>query len=332
MNLLTDQRERQEKNSFLDDSLIPSPALHLVDDEQLTAAKADISLPSPDGGVFGKGYKKRKSFFVSFLLIFAFLGIISAAVYYGYFYKKSPKVTAVQETPLVETKIDTVATQQTPIARTESPKATKDTSRTVAVVEPPVETATIAAPSVLMACAQNLNSILESQPADVKIATLILDETSFSAEVVSNTRANAEAYHGRLKDQLRGDVSLSPTSGATGSAHSIISGNIAMASTEQSVGDLTRIADEALRAKLSELSRQSGTNLAELGIGRRIHAGGIVKVPVFIRVSGSQTQCQEYFNQIAKTGFNFRVAKIIMMASNPQLANMVLRLELLQPA
>jgi len=337
MNLLTDQREQQESKSFLGESIIPSPAMQLVDDEQFNAAKVDISLPSPGGGEYDKDHKKGKSFLVSFLLIFAFLGIIGAAVYYGYFYEKPPKPAIVLENPPAETTIDTVATQQTPVvqtpvAQTENLEPASDTSKTAAISEPPREVAMGTTTSVLMACAKNLNVILESRPADVKIATLIMDETSFSAEVISDSRANAEAYHGRLKDQLRGIVSLSPSSGVSGQAHTLISGSLAMGGADQAVGSLTQVTGATLRSKLSELSGQAGTKLAELGIGDRMRAEGVAKVPVFIRVTGSQEQCQEYLNQIAKAGYNFRVAKIIMMASNPQAASLVLRLELLQPA
>ncbi len=334
MNLLTDQRERQEKNSFLDESIIPSPALHLVDDEKIDLPKADMSLPLPDSGGFERGSPKAKRFVVSFLLIFAFLGIIGGAVYYGYFYKRPPKVTVVPDTPFEGTKADTVAAQQTPAVQAESPKATEDADSTspVAAAETLPETRPATGSSLLMACAQNLSAILESKPADVKMATLILDETSFSAEVVSNTRASAEEFQTRLKNRLGGIISFAPASGAPGGVRTLISGNISVVGQEAAVGTGSRMGAGELRAKLSELSGQAGTKLVELSVGDRISVGGVAKVPVFVKVIGAPAQCQEYLDRIAKTGLQFRVAKIIVIAGDSQLASMVLRLELLQPA
>jgi hypothetical protein len=56
----------------------------------------------------------------------------------------------------------------------------------------------------------------EALPKDMRLTTLIMDETSFSAEISAADRQALDAFYQRLQDRFPGKVTFSPTSGTSG--------------------------------------------------------------------------------------------------------------------
>jgi hypothetical protein len=328
MNLLNDQWEKQQAASS-GDSLKSSPVYQLVGEEPLAGVQ-DFTFPDPQQD-FEQGSKKGKRIALSFILIFIFLAVAAAGLYFGYFNKELPKLPFGNLFTKSEAKIDTAITQA-PIAV--QPEST--TVRTEAEIPTPAETPSEnvveeSQPAIAL-CAMNLDKLLGAQPQDVRIATLILDETSFSVEVLSRNRQSAETFYQGLKNQMSGEIAFSAAAGTAETARALISGTFSSSSSPSVIDKSAMLTRDQLRSHLSQASGKTGAKIMELSIGETMLSSGVAKAPVFVKVSGLQSQCQAFFGQMAQEGKNLRVAKIILMAGNPQQASLVARLELLQPA
>ncbi len=273
-------------------------------------------------------YVRKRSILGPIFVITVLLIIIAVAAYFSFFYKSAefegylpaeykektvPEPTTSKAATAPTEPISEVSSQPQEIAPTTSLEPSKSTSKPQ---------------NAITEAAKILSDIL-MQPTEINIGTVIIDESSFSAEISSQSRSAIEGYFAGLKAKLRSDLSFYPSTGNYSGVRALITGSFPAinkyATPSQSPVDVPR-----LKQMLNEKAQESGLKVVELTSEKARMIGGIWQTPIFFKVNGKTKQFQSFCDRIAENIGQMAVEKIIVMFPTKQSATFVLRLQVLQ--
>lgn len=308
MNLLNDQREKGGP-----------PAVHDFFQEQPQAEDKPGAAPeesfteSIDGAV---EYKKPK-FTAPFLITLAIVIVGLVATYFLFFRpaRDSGQYTLTPTVP--EAVVDDSTSGIKPGA--EGGEETPEVSVGEAVPVP------VRDRGANIKTSDVLTTFMKALPEGVHLGTLYLDERSFTAEVNAANRAEIVAFQEQLQEQISKEIRLSGTG-----VNALITGSF-LATGNGSVVQPADIDRGALGPALSALAGEMGLDVVDLKIGEDKILGTTRAAEVFVKLKGSISDCQSYFEQIAQKGWNLKLSKMILMPSAGQEASIVLRFQFVNP-
>ncbi len=326
MNLLFDQREDSgEKSQEWTQPPLVEPQPPLASE---APAPPPVTHPPLDYYQFEDGENRKRSVWGPLLVILGLLLAIVAAAYYGFFYKSqelsvyTPATQTAGEVAETSGAIESPAAT-TPVAITESTPAGAMTS-IPARQSPPLE---YAGSNALATAMQLIANIMTALPADVRLSTLIMDESSFSAEVAADGRSAIENYFATLQARMPGQLSFSPSSGYYSGVRALINGTFAdinpPTGTTTTAADLTR-----MKGELRQMAGDNSFAKPEISYGKAMLRGEVRYVPLFIKVTGTRENFAAYGRAIARRYPELRLSKVIMMLKAEEKVTGVYRLEL----
>ncbi|MBD3378283.1 type 4a pilus biogenesis protein PilO [candidate division KSB1 bacterium] len=325
MNLLTDHRDYkyEQDESPIVDEMPSEPAAPTFDETtpfEPVAAGHDI--PSFE--------KRRKGSMAPLIVIFVLIVSIAAIAYFGFL--RSGDGPA--DTPIAE-QTEPEQTEQEALQPSNITESSEDAqtgqSQPQTQQQPtgqeqrPSQVSAISGESDLARAAIQIRSAFAGLSSNIKLATLIVDENSFSVEVTASSRNTLEAYYTSLKERLSGQLSMAPSPGTGAEARALITG---MNKDSDDLASLvSSLSPQDLLSQLSEQARQAGLRVLESTQRSPIRQAGFVRTPVFIKLAGSRSQCEAFISQIATMGLGVRLSKIIYLTQNTDSANLVVLLE-----
>ncbi|HNR68513.1 MAG TPA: hypothetical protein PKN04_08435 [bacterium] len=315
MNLISDYREQQESDHE-DEREDPFA-------EPEYEEKPTISPNAGAGGLpeFPQHRRRSRS---PWWLILALLLLISAAIYWGFLrdqndlsslFTKEPSPVQIEESDDVKPKAGQTTT--TPAEELVVPGAVGVGSETT--LEP-----TAVIPGALGRTAQLMSWFSEALPKDMRLTTLIMDETSFSAEISAADRQALDAFYQRLQDRFPGKVTFSPTTGTSGT-RTLLSGLY-----DSPVAPVSASASTAqgILANLQSHASTTGVQIIDSGADSpRQRADQKTVTPLFVKVRGTNNGCLNFIRRIAQENGAVRVSKVILLSNTDQQSDLVLRLE-----
>jgi hypothetical protein len=337
MNLLIDQRDQ---SNVPEPDWTPQPA-----EEPASPLLEEPAIPrgaeTPlDYYNFEESEGRRRGILGPILIILFLLAAIGAAAYYGFFYKpqelgefpkstpKSTTVTTETAPAVVEPATTTPEVTSGPgssnPASAEKPAATLPAPAHTEPAEPPV-TSVSGDGSPMTRAAAMLSGILAARPAELQVSTLILDRQSFSAEVSADNRDIIENFASRLKNSVPGGLSSSPASGYYSGTRALVTGTFpALNPAQQPALDESQI--QQIKQNLRTSAQDGGLKVIEVSQAKEITREGEVWTPVFVKVSGSESQFEQYCQRIAGDLPEMRLDKIILQTGAAKAVG-VIRLE-----
>ncbi len=275
--------------------------------------------------------KRRKGSMTPLIVIFVLIVSIAAIAYFGFL--RSGDVPA--DTPIAEQTKPKQAEQGTekPLEMSESSQDAPN-EQAQPQTQPPgtgqeqqgqQQTSAISGESGLARAAVQIRAAFAGLTTNIRLPTLIVDESSFSVEVTASSRNTLEAYYTSLKERLAGQLSMAPSPGTGAEARALITG---MNKNSNNLASLvSSLTPQDLLSRLSEQARQTGLRLLESTQRSPIRQAGFVRTPVFIKFAGSRFQCESFVSQMATMGLKVKLSKIIYLTQNADSANFVLLLE-----
>ncbi|HOT95887.1 MAG TPA: hypothetical protein PLG50_01340 [bacterium] len=333
MNLLIDQREPSD---LQEPDWTPQPeeppAAPILEEPTMTRSPETpldyYNFEEPEG--------HKRGILGPILIILLLLAAIGAAAYYGFFYRpqelgdfhKAAQTTspATNETaPAVSTPVPVesapaVVTPAGNAAVQESPSTSVPTTKPrETAVTPPAESTS---GSPLASAAALLGGILAARPADLQVSTLILDPNSFSAEVSAGSRSVIENYTTALKNNVRGGLNASPSSGYYSGARALVTGSFPELNTAT-----TPVIDSQglvqIRQGLRTAANAEGLKVIEISQAREMVRDGAAWTPIFVKVTGREEQFESYCTRLAAELPLMRLEKIILQARGQEVAAVI---------
>jgi len=333
MNLLIDQRE---------ESTLPEPDWTPQQEEQ--PASPILQEPALPKGAetpldyysFEEPESRKRGILGPILIILLLLAAIGAAAYYGFFYKpqelgelRKPAAAvqpaATEPAPAVTGSVPSTSAPATEAGGgnlpAETPTATAEPAATapVATTAPAVEAAT---GSPLARATALLGGILAARPAELQLSTLILDQNSFSAEVSAGSRSIIANYAEALKNSIPGGLASSPASGYYSGARALVTGtypDLTPSATPVLAGESV----VRLRQELRSKAQEAGLKVIEVSQAREMDRDGAAWTPVFVKISGSEEQFQQYCATLAAGLPLMRLDKIILQSRGEQVVGVI---------
>ncbi len=334
MNLMIDKRD-QEKEQDSRPGLSQEP--QMTDQE-------DKPFEPPDIKKIKKELKGKKAVPAGlFYFIIIPLIILSLVFVYLYYFNpdllfkpktKIPPVVQVQHTPVADSTAELLGSAPTSGAdstavQTASPLTTPAPTG-IATQTPQLPQPARTTPGANVT-AQVMNSLVNSIAADMKISTLYLDENTFSMEVKTSSQAAIDKMYATLKSALPVNASITSEPKIVNST-SIVAGTFTVAAAQERPASSQANDSATLNAELSALITKSNTQKIELSIESARRWNNKMRVPIFIKVEGSVSNCQKLVNEVLKSDRDYQVSKVILMPSTLQSSVLVIRLFLLYPA
>jgi len=327
MNLLIDQEDQQN----------PQPMEELQETPegppQIYAEPAPTLPPDTPEDYYriDREYTKKRSVVGPVVIIVFLVLVIAAAAYFSFFYKSSefPGYT-----PMSAKKPNAVDSTAAMIPKAEEKTVTSEPAAQVmgsqpkTAVIPEAVRPTVVEGGPISRAAQLAGQIVEAAPEAVTVATVVVDDNSFSAELSAGSRPVIETFYAGLRSKIGGDLSFSSVGGG-GGARALFSGNFHSGSGEAAsaaAGVDATAAEKMIRQAISE----KGLKLVELSRSKPRSLAGTTKTPFFIKVSGSLEAFKTFCSAVEGSATPFVFSKIIALFSSRQQATFVLRLELLQ--
>ena len=323
MNLLNDHRD-QDWVPVAEETLIAAPKASDITEEK-GAAETIVEQPlSAADESFKWEYDKKpkKSVLVPFAISFAVLLTIIIVSYGAFKYLNREKPVATMEPPAQQTP---QPQQQTPAKPAETPATTTPAQQQQ--TQPAQPSAPMgSAQSAVARTADNMNKVLTALSGNVRLNTLIMDVYSFSVEVSAPSSSEIQAFVSSLKSQIPARIT---TSSPAGGRKALVSGMFSSPVSRPSPPG-QQMSRAQIRREITRAATTTGVSISDLSVGDFRTVGNIRKAPIFVKVKGSISNCQRFFNELARLGDSLGLSKIIMMAPDGNQANFVLRLELLQ--
>lgn len=329
MNLLIDQREdsgekRQEWTPPVMDAP-PSP----VSEEPATVKPPATEAPL-DYYQFDDSEGRKRSILGPLIVILGLLGAIVAAAYYGFFYKSeelrgySPAIVQTETQPEPTKPIaETITTEPAPAATTPVETETPPQSQSAATPALPDYGS---GQGPLQTAVQLIATVIAARPQEVQLTTLIMDESSFSAEVSSASRADIENYFAALQTKVPGPLSFSPSSGYYTGVRALINGTFS--DINKTIPAPTGEVDlKNLKKELRQLAVDNRFKSPEITFGKAVVRGTRHSTPIFIKVIGSEGDFEAYGRAIAQRYPYLTLHKIILMLKPTEKVTGVFRLE-----
>ncbi len=329
MNLLIDQREdsgekRQEWTPPIMDA--PPPP---VSEEPATAKPPATEAPL-DYYQFDDSEGRKRSILGPLIVILGLLGAIVAAAYYGFFYKSEDLRGYAPATVQTETQpeptrpvVESTPTEPTPAMAVPAETGVPPQSQAQA---PPALPDYDAGQGPLQAAMQLITAVSAARPQEVRLTTLIMDESSFSAEVSSESRADIENYFAALQTKVPGQLSFSPSSGYYTGVRALINGTFA--DINKTLQAATGEADlKSLKKELRQLAVENSFKSPEITFGKAVVRENRNSTPIFIKVVGSERDFEAYGRAIAQRYPYLTLHKIILMLKPAEKVTGVFRLE-----
>ena len=260
--------------------------------------------------------RPKRSFAKPFITTFIALVVIVVAGYFGYKYFFAEQGQVVQDT-----------TEQEGIAGPGQPQLAEPES---IQTEQPSATAegqpagTSQAPSGILSTSANMGHIVKALSPNIRLLTLILDETSLSIEVAASSSQQVEAFYQSLKSQVSGELSITSSSTIGPEVRALISGATSTAIAELRVSENPPASGE-FSAAVRKMAADTGARLADFTVGNPFSSGRYRKTPVFIKLGGSAQVCSAFFNAFSARFVDLQVSKVILITQPDGTANLVLR-------
>jgi len=278
-----------------------------------------------------------------FYFIIIPLIILSLVVVYLYYFKrdmlfkpelKIPPVVQIQQTPVADSTAmllgQTPATDSTLAAANQLQTPVQEPEQTAtAPVTPPAQVVRITPGTNVTA--QIMNTLVNSIPVDISISTLYLDENTFSMEVKTNSQAGIDKVYATLKSALPVNASITSEPKIV-DGNSIIAGTYTLPTAQPKPASVKANDAATLNAEISALITKNNTKNLELSIESARTWNNKMRAPVFIKVEGSVSNCQKFFNEVLQSDRDYQVSKVILMPSSQQSSVLVIRVFLVYPA
>ncbi len=325
MNLLTDHRDykyEQDETPVVDE-LPGEPAATTFDETTpFEPVAAGHDMPSFE--------KRRKGSMAPLIVIFVLIVSIAAIAYFGFLRSgDGPADTPIADQTEPEqteqgTRQPSEAAEPSQDNQTDQPQS-QTQQQPIGQERRPSQVSAATGESNLARAAVQIRSAFAGLSPNIKLATLIVDENSFSVEVTASSRNTLEAYYTGLKERLDGQLSMAPSPGTGAEARALITG---MNNDSDDLASLvSSLSPQDLLSRLSEQARQAGLRVLESTQRSPIRQAGFVRTPVFIKLAGSRSKCEAFISQIATMGLEVKLSKIIYLTQNTDSANFVVLLE-----
>ena len=265
-------------------------------------------------------YKKSRSSLKPFLLIAAFLIVVSAAVYLIIFrgrqkgFEPSTDITAAVEpdsTSLQQPSTPLVAdapVEPLPYGGERESPATDDALR---------------GSKGLRVLTSAMSVFSQSLPADVRLGTLFMDESNLTADFIS--AGGMESFYSLLLTKCPPEVVLAGLPKTGTSDRTLISGSFNLSNSDFVRNSSSQEVD--IEKEVRALAATAGVQVINLNIGQIRSLDNFKNREIFIKVDGGLPACQSFFEGIARKQWNLRVSKILLMPTAGQNATLVLRFQ-----
>lgn len=318
MNLLFDQREEGKKEpSFEEPRRLRDEDIQPFDEEP---QDSPILERSPDFYDYDQKFKRKRSIIGPVFLIIILLGAIVAAAYFGFFYKPKDKLRPIASS----TELDIQPEQVTPST---GPEQNQIPQEQPAEVIPPTTETTSAYTEA--SSPQYFSTILSTITDDVRLNTLVLDETTFSMEVSANARSAIESFFAGLKAKIPVQLNFSPPSGYYKGARALISGSFSDTWRENKLSS-PEITPDLVKRDIRSMATDVGVRVIEISTGKTIVRTDTKSTEIFVKVSGRVPQFETFFKQVLAKDWDLRLAKSILMYSPANTPIFVMRLEIVR--
>jgi hypothetical protein len=260
--------------------------------------------------------RPKRSFAKPFMTTFIVLIAIVAAGYFGYKYFFAEQGRVIQET-----------TEQEGIAGQGQPQLAKPESARTEQPSAPAEqqpSGTRPSQSGILSTSGNMSHIVGVLSPNIRLLTLILDETSLSTEIAASSSQDVESFYQTLKSQISGDFSITSTSTIGPEVRALISGTTSTATAELRVSQSPLVTGE-FSSTVRTMAAEAGTRVADFTVGNPFSSGRYRKTPIFIKLNGSMQACSSFFNALSARFADLQVSKVILLAQPDGTANLVLR-------
>jgi hypothetical protein len=335
MNLLLDQRETQASEQT------PMPREFEYEPAPLTEEPVFEETP-PSTSPMTDFYEyerpqKSKSYFFPVLLIVVLISAIAGATYFGFFYKPGDLdfLTTLwqkkQPTPSIVAPPTTVVLADTTRSEPAVEPVTSRPESSAVIVQPPATaSATMTANDAISQMMNAVDKIVTLIPPSVSLSTLVMDESSFSLEVSSDSRDAMERFYADLKLQMPCELVFAPTTGKYQGVRSLMTGSLSARSADgAAVSDLSAT---DLCNELRKMAKTAGLAILEITPLKHVGKTPDRRTPIFIKTRGAMTEFASFNRLLVEKNWNLQPAKLILMTTKSKAMTFVLRLELARPA
>lgn len=308
MNLLRDKREQRWRTSS--DEPFNEPKSEPEDDLRIPETTPSLSTTEqfPD---FHRQPREKNSL-VPFLIIFASLSVLFTIIYFAFF-----KSTQQPETAQLPPSEQTPTQEQSP-----DQQPTTITTLGESTVQQPAAVPSGADVTSLAGVVAVVNQALSG---DVRLATLFMDESTFSVEVTSASPTSLTNFINTLKQMLPTDFSFSTVPASNFTNRLLV--NAIFPAMKSAASSAATLSAAQLRSELVTMVRDSGTSLDEITISEPRTWNQIKRSDVYLKTRGSLAQCQAMLEKYHQKGWNSKILKVIAMPLDTNLINFVLRFQ-----
>ena len=296
MNLLNDVKD-QDWVPLAEETLVtPPPILDQDKKEALVEDKPNQPKLSENDIQDWQYTKKKSSFARPFFILLAVIALLLGGyyIYNNYFVNGGQKS---QITDSNQTKVsDQPQTENMTPVETAVPETADDQPAASSDV------------SGINRTAQQMQAVVNSISPAVKLSTLIMDESSLSAEVTSNSKNNIDDFYASLQQKFSDKLSQSKPTGSSGKYKVLISGTLSKNGSQTAILS-GAISQQKLQSDLRAVASRSGVTLQDVTMGRQFTVGNLKKTPIFIKVSGPIEKCQSFFTLVSENNEALRVSK-----------------------
>jgi hypothetical protein len=269
-------------------------------------------------------YKRSRRSLKPFLVILFILLLTSVSLYWFMLRKHPIDIKKISENAAP---VDTTLTNETnDFAGKETIAAPENFQNTENAIsnEPAKKPAALKGLNVLAA---TLSLFTNSLPPDITIGTLYMDESTFTVDITSSE--NVGSFYSMLTGKCPSSVTFSPLHPAGVNERTLITGTINL--TDQDFIQRTASSNGNIENDIQSISTDVGVQIINLNIGQSRSFDNFKSTEIFIKVDGSFLQCQAFFEGIAQKRWNLRVSKILFIPTTGHNANLVLRLQKIEP-
>ena len=308
MNLLRDKREQRWRASA--DELFNEPKSDPEEDIRIPEA-----MPGPSTVEQFSDFHRQpreKSSLVPFLIIFASLAVLFTIIYFAFFRStQTPEMAQLPPSGQTPTLEQIPAEQPTTII-------TSGESAVQPSAALPSDTGVTSLAGVVAVVNQALSG-------DVRLATLFMDESTFSVEVTSAGPTSLTNFINTLKQKLPTDFSFSTVPASNFTNRLLV--NAIFPAMKGSVSSAATLSAAQLRNEVVTMVRDSGTALDEITISEPRIWNQMKRSDIYLKTRGSLAQCQAMLEKYHQKGWNSKILKVIAMPLDANLINFVLRFQ-----
>lgn len=277
MNLLQDKREQERQ----------------WHDKEFSGVSADSTqTETPEQSGLQKPPRSKKSG-VGFLVAIVVIAVAVIIIYFGFYRPRQP----------VDSEPSVTEQEMQPEGGTETDQ---EPALTQGEREPEERQVVVSSqPSSIAMAATILQRTSASLSAGDEIGTMVFDEGSFSAEIVSSSVENAAATYDRLIASLPSEIEIN-SSRPTAGNNVLVSGTYTIAEQPDAAADVT---EETLESTIRTIADQTAATLSSFTMNEQ--SGG--QTFVFVKVNASLEGCQQFLQQLSQEISGMNVSKLIMM-------------------